>query len=113
LSSLFTSFPTLAIPEDYADCEEGGKFTWICEGDTNPRMIQRIPTFDESCLLVGTRNVDPDNLQIIPFVDMMTQFIETPIDTYNFTNHEGSAIAQFSNGIEDFRPRRKRRRGRR
>lgn len=108
LSGLFTSFPTIAVPDDDSDTEEGALFIFNNSGGDPKR--NRIPTFDEALVLAGTREVDQEAVAVENFINaILTGVTVAGPATVTFVDSREEDLQFLSDAYESFQSSRRRR----
>jgi len=107
-SALYTSFPSIPIPDPDSDIEEGGEFVFY---DAERHIFRnRIPTFDEALILTGTRQIDILDSRVVAYLDLILSGLAVGLDEYFVTGIRGQQIASNKSAEEDFNKSGKRKR---
>ena len=87
-------------PAQFSDVEEGARFQFRTQGGFYTAL--RIPTFDESRITSGGKNVDMTNADVAAFVDAMVDGVNVSLGLVQPCDKRGDNIAALSFAREQF-----------
>lgn len=85
-----------------SDVEEGAEFSFLTTGGAKHNTGFRIPTFDETFLVSGTREVDTANATVDALVDRITEGFTAGLVNVSPSNLYGEDIVSLDSARESF-----------